>query len=123
MTRKAAQTGPGAMVLVAIEQAFPDGKRIIDDDLATPILPLSFRINVWISTRVRDWLIRKTEEKVPGLWGGIMSRKRYIDDIVSEAADGQSGLGIPLSDEGQRLDRVVHRVDGLEVPGGDEPGT
>ncbi|MCW8985446.1 MAG: class I SAM-dependent methyltransferase, partial [Thermoanaerobaculales bacterium] len=84
MSRKAAQTGPGAMVLVAIEQAFSKDERIIDDDLAKPILPLSFRVNVWISTRVKDWLIRKTEERVPGLWGGIMARKRYIDEIVTK---------------------------------------
>ena len=90
MSSKAAQTGPGAMVLVAIEQAFPEDERIIDDDLAKLILPLSFRINVWISTRVRDWLIRKTEEKVPGLWGGIMARKRYIDEIVTKATSRRS---------------------------------
>ena len=33
MTRKAAQTGPGAMVLVAIEQYYPVGERILTDDL------------------------------------------------------------------------------------------
>jgi len=76
------------MVLVAIEQAIPENERIIDDDLAYRILPFGFRVNVWISTRIKDWLIRKTEEKVPGLWGGIMSRKRYIDEIVTGAADG-----------------------------------
>lgn len=114
MSRKAAQTGPGAMVLVAIEQAFPEGERIIDDGLAYPILPLGFRINVWISTRVRNWLIRKTEEKVPGLWGGIMSRKAYIDDIVSKAAEGQIETVVNL---GAGFDTRAFRLPALaEVP-------
>jgi len=114
MSRKAAQTGPGAMVLVAIEQAFPERERIIDDDLAYGILPFAFRVNVWISTRVKDWLIRKTEEKVPGLWGGIMARKRYIDDIVTKAADGQVEALVNL---GAGFDTRAFRLQALaEVP-------
>jgi methyltransferase (TIGR00027 family) len=102
------------MVLVAIEQAFPEGERIVDDDLARPILPLSFRINVWISTRVKDWLIRKTEEKVPGLWGGIMARKRYIDEIVTKAAVGPIEAVVNL---GAGFDTRAFRLPALaEVP-------
>ena len=86
MTRQAAKTGPGAMVLVAIEQGFPESERIFIDPLARPILPLKSRISVALSLPIRNWLVVKTEEKVPGLWGGIMARKRYIDDVVAEAA-------------------------------------
>jgi len=114
MSRKAAQTGPGAMVLVAIEQAFPGDERIIDDNLAYRILPIAFRINVWISTRLKGWLIRKTEEKVPGLWGGIMARKRYIDEIVTKAADGQVEAVVNL---GAGFDTRAFRLAALtEVP-------
>ncbi len=114
MSRKAAQTGPGAMVLVAIEQAFPEGERIIDDDLAYRILPITFRINVWISTRLKEWLIKKTEEKVPGLWGGIMARKAYIDDIVSKAAEDQIEAVVNL---GAGFDTRAFRLRALtEVP-------
>jgi methyltransferase (TIGR00027 family) len=98
------------MVLVAIEQAFPEGERIIDDDLAYRLLPLGFRINVWISTRVKDWLIRKTEEKVPGLWGGIMARKRYIDEIVTRAANGQAESVVNL---GAGFDTRAYRLQAL----------
>ena len=87
MKRKAAQTGPGAMVLVAIEQYYPEGVRIITDDLAHRILPVGFRVEVRLIGPFKDWVIRKSEQKVPGLWGGIMARKRYIDDKVAEAAD------------------------------------
>ena len=47
MTRKAAKTGPGAMVLVAIEQYYPEGERILNDDLAHRILPVGFRVELW----------------------------------------------------------------------------
>ena len=114
MSRKAAQTGPGAMVLVAIEQAFPEGERIIDDDLAYRILPVAFRMNVSISIRLKDWLIRKTEVKVPGLWGGIMARKAYIDDIVSNAAGDQIDAVVNL---GAGFDTRAFRLAALtEVP-------
>jgi len=87
MTRKAAKTGPGAMVLVAIEQGYPENKRIITDGLAGPILPFSSRFWVRMSLPIRRWLVAKTEHKVPGLWGGIMARKRFIDDLAVNAAD------------------------------------
>lgn len=85
MTRKAAKTGPGPMVMVAMEQYFPETERIIIDDLAYPILPLAFRAEVRMFGPVKNWIIRTSERKVPGLWGGIMSRKRYIDDKTVEA--------------------------------------
>ncbi len=111
MSRKAAQTGPGAMVLVAIEQAFPESERIIDDDLAYRILPFA---NVWISTRIKGWLIRKTEEKVPGLWGGIMARKRFIDDVVTKTVDGHIDAVVNL---GAGFDTRAFRLQALsEVP-------
>ena len=68
------------MVLVAIEQYYPAGERIISDDLAHRILPVGFRAEVRLIGRFKDWIVRKSEQKVPGLWGGIMGRKRYIDE-------------------------------------------
>ena len=114
MSRKAAQTGPGAMVLVAIEQAFPEGERIIDDDLACPILPFGYRAEVRLFGPIKNWVIRKSELKVPGLWGGIMARKRYIDDIVSEAAEGPIEAVVNL---GAGFDTRAFRLQALaEVP-------
>ena len=89
MSRKAAQTGPGAMALVAMEQSLPENKRIVNDDLALRILPLGYRVEVKLMKPITKWIIKKSEQKVPGLWGSIMSRKRYIDDRVSEYADGR----------------------------------
>ncbi|MGD8440030.1 MAG: SAM-dependent methyltransferase [Holophagae bacterium] len=84
MNQKAAATGPGAMFFVAIEQSFPPGVRILNDELALPILPLGSRIWVRLLRPVKRWLVRKTEAKVPGLWAGITTRKRYIGDALAE---------------------------------------
>jgi len=114
MSRKAAQTGPGAMVLVAMEQYFPEAERIVTDNLALPILPFGYRIEVRLFGPIKNWVIKKSELKVPGLWGGIMSRKRYIDDIVSEAADGQIEAVVNL---GAGFDTRAFRLGALaEVP-------
>ena len=111
MSRKAAETGPGAMVLVAIEQGFPELERILIDPLARPILPLSSRIWVRLSLAVRSWIVTKTEQKVPGLWGGIMARKRFIDDVVAEAVGGSVEALVNL---GAGFDTRAFRLPGLQ---------
>jgi methyltransferase (TIGR00027 family) len=74
------------MFPVAIEQGFAPDKRILTDDLAGPILPLESRLWLWLLRPLDGWLVRTMEAKAPGLWGGIMARKRYIDDLVASAA-------------------------------------
>jgi len=114
MSHKAAKTGPGAMVLVAIEQYFPEGARIIDDDLAYRIMPFGYRAYVWVMWCFKDWLIRTLEKKAPGLWGGIMGRKRYIDDKVVEDGNGQVEAVVNL---GSGFDTRVYRLPALsKVP-------
>jgi methyltransferase (TIGR00027 family) len=76
------------MVLVAIEQGYPESDRILIDPLSRSILPLKSRISVGMCLPIRNWLVAKTEQKMPGLWGSIMARKRYIDDVVAEAVGG-----------------------------------
>jgi len=92
MTQKAAKTGLGPTTIVAIEQHFPEGARIINDDLAYRILPFGMRAYVWLMrlSSVRDWMVRAAEKKAPGIWAMVMCRKRYIDDKVAEAVDGQA---------------------------------
>jgi methyltransferase (TIGR00027 family) len=114
MSKKAAKTGPGAMVLVAFEQCLPEGERIITDDLAYPILPFGYRAEIRLIGRFTDWIIRKSEEKVPGLWGGIMARKRYIDDEAVRAADDRVEAMVNL---GAGFDTRSYRLPALaEVP-------
>jgi methyltransferase (TIGR00027 family) len=76
------------MVTVAIEQHFPTHQRIIADDLAYPMLPLAMRtvVRMTRSAAIRDWMIRGSEKSAPGVWGGVLSRKRYIDERLVESA-------------------------------------
>jgi methyltransferase (TIGR00027 family) len=89
MTKAAAKTGAGPTVMVAVEQGFPAAERLIDDDLARRILPFGSRAVTWLTRTawLRDAMIRAAERSVPGIWAGIMCRKRYIDDLLSAAAD------------------------------------
>ena len=114
MTREAAKTGPGAMVLVAIEQGLPETKRILFDPLAYPILPLSSSFWVGVSLPMRNWIVAKTEQKSPGLWGGIMARKRYIDDVLAEAVGGTVEAVVNL---GAGFDTRAFRLPELAVRG------
>lgn len=98
------------MVLVAIEQSFPEGARILDDDLAPRIMPLGYRIWIRICVRFRDWIVRKSESNVPGLWGGIMARKRYIDDTAVASSRGGAEALVNL---GAGFDTRVYRLEAL----------
>ncbi len=91
MTKEAAKTAMGPTFMIAVEQSFPEEQRIITDKLAYPILPLSYRLMVKLFTMkfVRHWLISTTETSTPGLWGGIMLRKLYINDKIDNAEVGQ----------------------------------
>jgi methyltransferase (TIGR00027 family) len=72
--------------LVAAEQYFPRERRIIDDNLVFRLLPWGARLFVRLLgiSALRDWIISSSEKSSPGLWGGLLCRKRYIEDKVFE---------------------------------------
>jgi methyltransferase (TIGR00027 family) len=97
------------MVIVACEQHVPDGQRLVDDSLAAAFLPPGLRLLAracrWPS--VRNLLIRASEKKAPGVWGGMACRKRYIDEKVTQAiqdgVDAMVILGAGLDTRAYRL--------------------
>jgi methyltransferase (TIGR00027 family) len=94
MTSKAAETGPGAMGLVALEQLnFPEEKRVIIDKLAFKILPRGQRAVIWLKSKLLTgtYMVNWMEREFPGLWGSILCRKRYIDEKISEVVNGAQG--------------------------------
>ncbi len=109
MTQKAAETGSGPATVVAIEQHFPKRARIIHDDLAYRILPLGMRAYVRLMrfSWTRDWLVRAAERRTPGIWAMVVCRKRYIDEKVADAVDGQAetvvNLGVGFDTQAYRL--------------------
>ncbi|OMC41028.1 SAM-dependent methyltransferase [Mycobacterium sp. IS-1264] len=101
-----AQTAFGPMVLAAVEQNEPPGRRLVDDDLADLFLPAPLR---WLvaATRaapIRHLMIRGSEFTGPGLWVNMACRKRFIADKLAEA----------LSDN-QDIDAVVILGAGLDT--------
>jgi len=111
MTQAAAKTGSDPTVLVAIEQLFPKDQRIIDDVLAYRILPLGVRAYVWLMrfSAARNWMIRVADKRFPGIWAGLVCRKRYIDEKLTESA-GQIDAVVNL---GAGFDTRVYRLSAL----------
>jgi methyltransferase (TIGR00027 family) len=85
MGKAAAKTGVMPTLLVAVEQSFPPSERLINDDLAVRMLPLGARAFVRLLRlrQLRDWLIALSEKNDPGIWHGLLCRKRYIDERVA----------------------------------------
>lgn len=115
MARTAAKTGAGPTATVAIEQHFPEAQRILSDPLAPAILPFGIRAFVALTKLawLRDWMVRASEKAVPGIWGGMMCRKRYIDETLTEVA-GQIEAVVNL---GAGFDTRAYRLPALaEMP-------
>ncbi|MBV8785942.1 MAG: SAM-dependent methyltransferase [Mycobacterium sp.] len=115
----AAQTAFGPMVLAAVEQNEPPGRRLVDDDLAALFLPGALR---WLvaATRwapVRRLMIRGSEFTGPGLWANLACRKRFIADKLRDALGGIDAvviLGAGLDTRAYLLTRQV-RIPVFEV--------
>jgi methyltransferase (TIGR00027 family) len=84
MSKDAAKTGLGPTALIAMEQFNPLEERIVKDPLAYGFLPLGMKIFLWF-TRFdvfRHWLENSAEKSIPGMWLGMLLRKKYIDDLI-----------------------------------------
>jgi methyltransferase (TIGR00027 family) len=98
------------MVLSAIEQQEPPGRRLVDDDLAAAFLPVPLRALV-AATRpapLRRAVIRLSERSGPGMWANMACRKRYIDDNLEQALadiDAVVVLGAGFDTRAYRLAR------------------
>jgi methyltransferase (TIGR00027 family) len=96
------------MVLVALEQGEPAGRRLVDDDLAARFLPAPTR---WLVTATPPKLMRRLmmaamERDGPGLWANMVCRKRYVADKVVEAFDNIDAVVVL----GAGLDTFAYRL-------------
>jgi methyltransferase (TIGR00027 family) len=115
----AAQTAFGPMVLAAVEQNEPPGRRLVDDDLADLFLPAPLRWLVAATrwTPIRRLMIRGSEWSGPGLWANLACRKRFIADKLNESLDDINAvviLGAGLDTRAYLLTRQV-RIPVFEV--------
>ncbi len=107
-----AQTAYGPMVLTAVEQNEPPGRRLVDDDLAELFLPRPLRMLVRATQwgRVRNLMVRGSEFTGPGLWVNMACRKHFIDDKLKDALDDIDAvviLGAGFDTRAYRLTRQV----------------
>jgi methyltransferase (TIGR00027 family) len=115
MAQAAAKTGAGPTALVAIEQYFAKNERIIEDDLAYRMLSFGARAFLWLVrvNAVRDWMVRATERDAPGIWSGMMCRKRFIDEKLTDSIK----LMDAVVNLGAGFDTRVYRLPALsEIP-------
>jgi methyltransferase (TIGR00027 family) len=86
MANPSAQTAYGPMIIVAAEQHLPEGQRLVQDELAGELLPPVYR-RIAKLTRWRAFrsLLFRFSERAPGVMGGVLCRKRYIDDRLLES--------------------------------------
>ena len=85
------------MVIVACEQFVPAPRRLVDDHLAAQFLPPAARLvtRACRFSAIRAVFMKAAEKAAPGLWGGIVCRKRYIDERTAAAlAAGAKALVI-----------------------------
>src|SRR6201995_1150695 len=76
------------MVLAAMEQNEPPGRRLVDDHLAARFLPAPTRWLVPATPNLtRRLAMAAVEREAPGLWASMTCRKRYIADKVNESLD------------------------------------
>ena len=96
-TNKTAQTALGPMIAASAEQYLPADQRIVDDPQAEKMLSGAgrFYANLCKWAVPRRMLLALSEAKRPGVWGSILSRKRFIDDAVADSlGDGMGALVI-----------------------------
>jgi len=94
MSKAAERTGAGPMFAVAVEQYFPREKRLIEDDLAASVIPppVRYLLPLMRPPFMRNRVVRELEASSPGLWAGVMCRKRYIDDCLAETVAEVEGV-------------------------------
>ncbi len=109
MSSPVAGTAIGPILAVAVEQNYPPDRRLITDDVAYRLLPRASKAAV-VLTRfgpARELLIRLSDSDAPGIWGGMLRRKRFVDDKLAEAlSDGAAAivnLGAGLDTRAYRL--------------------
>jgi methyltransferase (TIGR00027 family) len=86
MSNPAEKTAIGPMVIVAADQCEPSP--LVHDPWARRILPASGRVAASLAqwSPVRRAFIAVTEKRIRGGWANFLTRKRYIDDQLVNAA-------------------------------------
>jgi methyltransferase (TIGR00027 family) len=87
MESKAPKTAMGPVFQVALEQLVPEEQRVIHDSVAYRLMPLVLKgfINLCRFDPIRRTVFNLMDHQVPGIRGGILCRKRFINEKMGEA--------------------------------------
>lgn len=113
MANRATETAFGPITIVAAEQRWPAKRRLVHDELAVRFLPRGLRTAVRLARwrPIERLLIKASEDLIPGIWGSMLCRKRYVDDKTRNAlAAGVESVVIL----GAGLDDRAYRIPGLD---------
>jgi methyltransferase (TIGR00027 family) len=110
VANQAARTAFGPMSVVAVEQQhYPEGERLVQDELAYQFLPADLK-SLMKLTRcppARELMFNLSEKRAQGVWGGVLCRKRYIDEKILEALSTGINVVVIL---GAGLDTRAYRL-------------
>lgn len=97
------------MFQVALEQLVPREQRVIADPVAYPLLPAGFKrvVELCQIEILRKTLLNLVDRQVPGIHGGILCRKRYIEDKLRSALEAGFQQVVIL---GAGFDTLAYRV-------------
>lgn len=106
----AARTALGPVFVTAVEQHTPPEQRIVTAPLAPRMLPAAMRLTASAARwgRLRRLTESAADRRAPGVWGGMLCRKRYARDQVRSALDAGIGQLVVL---GAGLDTLAYEVD------------
>jgi methyltransferase (TIGR00027 family) len=109
---KAAKAAWGPMFQVALEQLLPEEQRVIHDDVAYQLMPSSLKglVNLCRIGFVRRTLLNLVDRWVPGICGGVLCRKRYIEGKLNDALNAGIQSVVVL---GAGFDTLAYRVSKL----------
>jgi len=110
MAQSPAKTATAPATVMAVEQKFPEGRRLLEDANALWMAPSN--IKIWLAasrfSSVRNWIVRMSESKAAGAWAIFPARKAFIENAMSAAiADGMdvfANLGTGFSTYAYRED-------------------
>lgn len=114
MANQAAQTAYGPISIVATEQYYPEGQRLVQDELAFQFLPPGLKSLAKLTRwpPVRALMFSISEKRARGVWGGVLCRKRLIDDRLLEAVNAGIQAVVIL---GAGLDTRAYRLAALRT--------
>ena len=113
MAFKAQRTAISTAVVRALERYVEPERRLFDDPFARPLCGpfLGALLSLFALRPVREWALRRSEQRAPVALGVLLCRFAYLDDVLRDAlADGVRSVVIL----GAGLDSRACRVPGAE---------